>query len=237
MFTSRRLRLRKPSPAMLLAGLALFVALGGPASAAKSIKKALFAKEAASAREVDGLSASRRPKPRTLLALDKDGKFPASVGQVGPRGPAGPQGAQGPRGVQGDRGFTGAAGSAIAYSRIFFGPPDEGGPTEEWRADDVFSTRIDNDVNFTRISAGEYCFHDLPFKVSNAVASLGGKLSTKAYSVSVDFGANGDPAPAGCNSRDPNGNYALVHVYDITGAAPAAADPTEHTNEVYVAFN
>jgi hypothetical protein len=213
---------------MLLAAVALFVALGGPASAAKTIKKALFATEAGSARKVDGLSASKRPKPNTLLALNKNGKFPSSVGAIGPRGLQGAQGAQGP---QGDRGSLGAAGSAVSYARIFFDPPDGGG-APDWRADDRLSKRIDNTVNFRRVSAGEYCFHDLPFTVSNAVATLGGKLpATKSFAVTVAF-RNATPGlqPADCD--------VVVYVYNVTSpAAPVLDDPIPDDNEIYVTFN
>jgi hypothetical protein len=78
-----------------------------------------FADRARNADKVDGLHASRRPRPRRLLALDRSGRFPRSVfpaglrgragrrGAVGPRGPAG---ALGPRGLMGPRGVAGPPG-------------------------------------------------------------------------------------------------------------------------------
>jgi hypothetical protein len=76
---------------------------------------------------VDGLSASKRPRPNTLLALDKNGRFPSSVlpasvfpavapgpagatGATGRQGPQGPAGSQGPAGADGQAGPTGPPG-------------------------------------------------------------------------------------------------------------------------------
>ena len=106
----------------VLGMVALFVALGGPSYAGNTIGKALSAKDAD---RVDKLHASKAPKPGTLLALDKKGKFPVSVlpltegpqgpagpaGEAGARGEAGPIGPIGPAGPQGDRGPAGPAGS------------------------------------------------------------------------------------------------------------------------------
>jgi hypothetical protein len=239
--TPRR-RLPRPSPALVIAALALFVALGAPGYAASVVDRALFAKRAGTAKKaryatragkVDGFSASSRPRPRRLLALDKNGKFPASVGLTGPTGP---RGVQGPQGIHGERGFVGAPGSALGYARIFFDPPDEGG-APEWRADDVFSKRIDNDVNFTRAAAGVFCFHDLPFDVSNAVATVGGTLSTKPFLVTAAFGATGASIPAGCNASADARKNAVLYVYDTSGVTPVLSDPVEDVNEIYVAFN
>lgn len=80
--------------------------------------------EEAGVRCKDLIRAARSPKPRYLLPLGRDGKFPASVlppvagppGPVGPtgargvQGPQGEPGAQGPKGDQGLRGETGAQG-------------------------------------------------------------------------------------------------------------------------------
>jgi hypothetical protein len=85
----------------LLAGAtALFVSLGGPA-AAVSVSRTIVAKHAHEADAVNGISASRRARPLTVVALDRSGRFPRAVlpaapaGATGARGPAGPQGAAG----------------------------------------------------------------------------------------------------------------------------------------------
>ena len=84
----------RPSPAMVIASTALFLALCGGAVAAGVY--------AVNSDKVDGLHASATPTPSKLLPLNKYGKFPASVltltqGPSGPRGPAGPSGPAGPR--------------------------------------------------------------------------------------------------------------------------------------------
>src|SRR5437764_13308643 len=59
--------------------IALVISLGAPSYAANTVGRALFAKKSANATRVDGIKASRTPKAGLLLALGKDGHFPASV--------------------------------------------------------------------------------------------------------------------------------------------------------------
>lgn len=92
---------RRPSPALVLAALALFVALGGTGYATSR------------------LVAKSSPAPHATAALSKSqiNKLIASYvgkhkGQLrGARGLQGPQGQQGPQGVQGLKGADGAAGT------------------------------------------------------------------------------------------------------------------------------
>jgi hypothetical protein len=92
--------------AAVLAAMSLVLSLTGltPADAARAVKRALSAKNSDA---VDGISASRSPKPRQLLPLGSNGKFPGSVISGGGRGPRGPQG---PPGSTGSAGPTGPAG-------------------------------------------------------------------------------------------------------------------------------
>jgi hypothetical protein len=80
---------RKPSPALALAGLALFVALGGSAVAAQHFL----------------ITSPRQIKPSVLRALH------------GARGPSGPAGAAGPQGAAGAQGPQGPAGP-VNLSRL-----------------------------------------------------------------------------------------------------------------------
>ena len=99
------------SSALLLAFAAVFIALGGPGYAGTIVRKA------ANADKVDGLHASKTPRPGRLLALDSGARLPASVlpaaptGPAGPAGPAGPQGDPGPAGPTGEIGATGPKGA------------------------------------------------------------------------------------------------------------------------------
>ena len=100
----------RDSAAIVIALLALFVALGGPGYATTAVRRAL----AANADKVDGYHASKTPKPRTLLPLDRFGKLPASVLRLtaGPRGSVGAKGATGATGDQGAQGMKGDTGGA-----------------------------------------------------------------------------------------------------------------------------
>jgi len=94
---SRRFR---PSPALVVSMIALFVALSGTSYAAVKIAR--------------NSVTSIHVKDRTLLAKDfRAGQLRRGpVGPVGPAGPAGPAGAAGP---------TGPAGAAKAYARVLAG--------------------------------------------------------------------------------------------------------------------
>jgi hypothetical protein len=89
-------RLRRPSPAMAVACLALLVALGGTGYAA--IK--LPANSVGTAQLQANAVTSAKVKNGSLLSAD------FRSGQI-PRGPAGPPGAQGSQGVKGDTGPAG----------------------------------------------------------------------------------------------------------------------------------
>jgi hypothetical protein len=121
--TCFRRRFRRPSPALVVALLALAVALAPAASALVShVRSATYAVRAETAKyadnagRVDGFHASRYPRNGFLLALDaKTGQFPARVLPNGGRGPAGPNGQAGPSGPQGPLGPAGA-GVPLAFA-------------------------------------------------------------------------------------------------------------------------
>src|SRR5215207_5399500 len=109
---NKRLPLALSIAAVLLATLAN---TGVGQAATGLVKSALFAKNAGT---VNGIKAARKPAPNKLIALNAQGKLPASVvpatGTQGPKGetgPAGPQGLAGPAGEQGPAGPTGATGA------------------------------------------------------------------------------------------------------------------------------
>ena len=87
---------------LALSAIALAVAIAGtPVSegALHVVRRALFANNAGA---VDGIKASRTPRPHQLLALNARGHFPSSVLAIksGPQGPMGPEGPAGPQGPQ-----------------------------------------------------------------------------------------------------------------------------------------
>jgi hypothetical protein len=88
--------MRRPSPAIVIATIALVLAVVPVGEAANGwVKRALFARNAGT---VGGFGATRVPHKGKLLVLPASGKLPASIlpsSIGGPRGPAGPPGAAG----------------------------------------------------------------------------------------------------------------------------------------------
>ena len=104
----RRLAARRPSPAMTVALLALFVAIGGTGYAALKLP----ANSVGTKQLKHDAVTSSKVNNRSLLAKDfKKGQLPA--GPVGAGGPTGPQGLQG---LRGEKGADGAGSSAPAAS-------------------------------------------------------------------------------------------------------------------------
>jgi hypothetical protein len=206
---------------MVVALIALMVALAGPGYAA--LHSILFAKRAGNADRVDGLRASRRPRPNTLLALNSKGKFPASVGAIGPRGP---------QGDPGKNGNAGAPGSALAYTTIVNEPPDSGG-APVWRIDDVLSKRLDNDVNFSHPTQGVFCFHDLPFAVANVIATPGPFGSNKPFLVQAAAARPGQTIGAPC----PLNTTVAVYTTDTNSTSTTLHDPPDDSDTISVEMN
>jgi hypothetical protein len=103
------MRLRRPSPAMLVALLALFVALGGSSYAALQIPRGSVGTKQLK----NGAVTSKKVRNNSLLVRDfKASQRSRLRGPQGARGPQGPQGAQGPQGPVGPA--TGPAGGALA---------------------------------------------------------------------------------------------------------------------------
>ena len=106
---------RRPSPALVIALIALFASLGGGAYAAihlprNSVGKAQIRRHAVtSAKLARNAVTSATVRDHTLLA--KDFKAGQLAAQQGTPGAAGPQGREGPMGPTGPRGATGATGT------------------------------------------------------------------------------------------------------------------------------
>jgi hypothetical protein len=88
-----------------------------PAGGAARRSIAAFARNAGA---VNGIKASRTPKPGRLVPLGRDAKLPSSVvptvrGARGLQGPIGPAGPQGPQGTAGPAGPAGPGASRIAF--------------------------------------------------------------------------------------------------------------------------
>ena len=132
---------RRPSPALCVAVLALFVALGGTGYAALALPRHSVGPRALKNHAVlrsklhRGAVTSPKVRDGSLLARD------FAAGQL-PRGPRGEHGSRGERGPRGDRGPAGAKGAAgargpsDAYAGTFHASGIGESPTE------VFSARL-----------------------------------------------------------------------------------------------
>jgi Collagen triple helix repeat (20 copies) len=135
-----------PSPAMVVALMALFVALGGTGYAASGALSDDSSPQATVARR--GRRASNRG-PRG---------FRGFRGATGATGPAGPAGAQGTQGTQGP---AGPAGTAKAFAQV----------TSRGRVVPGHALNI-SDANISVIGPGRYCFDlsAIGITTTNAVA-------------------------------------------------------------------
>jgi hypothetical protein len=110
-----QLRHHRPSPAMVVALAALFVALGGSSYAALALKANSVSSKHIKNGQVKGVDLGKASVDSSkvvngkLLAEDfAAGQLPA--GERGPQGPQGAQGAQGAQGLKGEPGADGADG-------------------------------------------------------------------------------------------------------------------------------
>lgn len=121
-------RTRKPSAALVISLLALFVALGSSSVAAPArdaAKKLITGKQIK-----DSSITTKDVKNRSLQALDfKAGQLPAAAqgpkgetGSQGLKGDAGAQGPEGPQGIQGIQGVQGPAGPSGPKSYTSLSP-------------------------------------------------------------------------------------------------------------------
>ena len=118
----RRILSHRPSPAMVVAFIALLVGLGSSAYAQLTIPRNSVGNPQLKRNAVT----SSKVKNRSLLRRDfRAGQLPRGPrGFTGPQGPQGPQGAAGPRGLTGERGPAGPAGATNVTLRL--GPDQMG---------------------------------------------------------------------------------------------------------------
>jgi hypothetical protein len=109
-----RLKVRRPSPALLVAIIAVFVALGGGGALAASkliVHTDDIANGAVTGRKLAAGAVGLKKLNTPLRAAIAKAGARGVVGQQGPTGPQGTQGPQGPPGPQGSTGATGATGA------------------------------------------------------------------------------------------------------------------------------
>src|SRR5690242_8918221 len=139
-----RTRIRMPSPAMIVALLALCVALGGSAYAASKINGNNIRNGTISGKKLKNRTITSRQISRSTVRALKDRR-----GLRGPRGF---------RGHNGAKGATGSAGTALAYARI----------AADGTVDAARSKGIAQ-ANINHTNMGIYCFVSLGFTPKNIV--------------------------------------------------------------------
>jgi len=189
--TSRRVP--RPSPAMIVALVALLVATSGTAVAASKVL----------------ITSSSQIKNGAISSADLSKKARKSLaGKTGPAGPAGPAGAAGKDGANGTNGAAGrdgANGSAVAYARI-----SPNGTVTDGKGIDAANVVVGN-------AAGQFCFRNLPFVPHNIQVSIAYNGSGNAHmTTQSDLGA---PAGNVC----PAGTAAFVKTYDQQGGQAGEA--------------
>jgi hypothetical protein len=165
----RNLKLQRPSPAVVVALIALFVALGGTGYAAivlpaNSVGTKQLKKNAVTAAKV---------KNASLLAADfKAGQLRA--------GPPGAPGAQGPQGPKGDKGDPGANGSPDTPQQVLDKLAQVGGEGSGLDADTVDGLDTADLVFFVGIATPGFNLDSIPGDTCNVDASSFGILGLEA---------------------------------------------------------
>jgi hypothetical protein len=127
MLTKLRARLRRPTPATVIALVALFVALGGTGYAALKLPK----NSVGTAQLKNNAVTGAKVKNGSLAAADFGGTLPGGAkgdtGAKGDKGDPGTAGTNGTNGTPGTPGTNGAPGGALK-PKITGGPQNSGGP-------------------------------------------------------------------------------------------------------------
>jgi hypothetical protein len=164
-------KLRLPSPAMIVALLALCVALGGSAYAASKINGKNIRNGTITGKKIKNRTITSAKISRTTVRALKNRR--------GLRGPRGFRGRTGPKGA------TGAAGTALAYARVA-----ADGTVDTARAKAIAAS------NVTHPGTGVYCFVSLGFAPKNVVATLEQGTSDVIYA-SIPAVSSSSSCPAG----------------------------------------
>lgn len=220
----RRLPRRRPSPALVVAIIALVVASAGTATAARVLIRNSSQVATGSINSSDlangkGVSLADLT-PRTRFQLTGE------PGPLGPEGERGGQGPGGPRGGEGAPGTKGADGSAIAFAYV--------------RADGTLEASVSKGVNSVARSTtlptlGVYCF-DLGPSPKNAVATVDFMTTTTGVETiypALPGTASGGSSFIGNNCPAPQQDAAVV-IANVLGSTAEEQNPPRG---FWIAFN
>jgi hypothetical protein len=171
-----RLLRHRPSPAIVIACVALLLALGGASWAATALPR----NSVGTAQLRSNAVTSSKVRNHSLLRADfKNGQVPR--GARGPAGPAGPTGATGAQGPKGPTGATGPAGTAnIRWALV--------------RADATIVDKSDANISITSHTNGQGIY----------ILNFGSPVDTKLILASSAQAGN-DGGPRGPVSAGPCG--------------------------------
>jgi hypothetical protein len=206
-FAVRILRKYRPSPAMVIASIALLVALGGTSIAAvsqlgaNSIGKVQLKNNAVGSPEVIN---------RSLLAVDfKQGQLP--------RGPRGLQGPRGPQGLQGAPGLPGAAGAPGAT-----GPAGPAGPGAKWalvNADGAIVAQSGGISVTSHPSDGQYILDFGSAVTGKLILASAGVLGVAPRGTVMAGPCGGSPQGFTCPVGNDT-NHVIVFTSDVDNTTP-----------------
>jgi hypothetical protein len=221
--------MRAPSPALVVAVIALFVALGGTTYAATSLpKNSVGAKQlkknaVTSTKIKNGVVTKTKLSKATVAALK------------GKQGPQGVQGPQGPQGAQGSRGPAGPGGSIFTFDANATATPS---PTtlgtalgDTWAAECALNSGHAELKIFLKTSDGSWTWdlgQELDGGTTSSVDAFHVALPVGTYSTSTDIGDDqGGTAPNELELEDqgeqlkPVPGYLAVHVTVLDTTAPS----------------
>lgn len=200
-----RLPIRRPSPAMTVAIVAVVMALGGTAVAAQLVGKGDIKTGAVGKAEIQTGAVGSAEVRKNALGL-RDFTVAArrtlreQSGPAGPRGPAGPAGPAGPKGdtgAQGDTGDTGPAG-ASALDPVPSGETIRGAVGGDFHAHDADASDFGVDVSLPMPAANHLSDDEVNINVDGWTDAGGQAAPT---TTDTNAGCTGTPAaptaPAG----------------------------------------
>jgi hypothetical protein len=191
----KRPKLPHPSPALVIAIVALVLSLGGTAIAARhyliTTAKQISPK---ALHELASISPSGGQE-----AAGGEGGSPGSQGAPGPAGPRGPQGPRGEKGPPGEKGPTGDPGSVGSVS---------GGHWAVVNGDGTMARSSDAGATATRTAEGTY------------VVVFGEEVTNCAYEATIGLSgttATANPGSATVVRWSENSDGVLIQTYNTNG--------------------
>jgi hypothetical protein len=219
-------RLRAPSPALVVAVVALFVALGGTTYAATSLPKNSVGAKQLKKNAVTGVKIKSGAVTKTKINKKTIAALKGNEGQQGPPGPPGPKGDQGPQGP---------GGSILSFDANATASPS---PTtlgtalgDTWSAECVLSSGAAELMIFLKTSDGSWTWEpgqEIGGSGTPSVNAYRVVFPPGTYSTATQIGDDpGGTAPSEFELEDqgvqlkPVPGYLALHLTVLDTTAPA----------------